>query len=280
MAYEHAGIHIKDGKETLVDARVAKRMRALGLQSAQEYLDLLLNDSTGEELVQFLDAISTNFTSFFREREHFDVMATLLKDWAAAGQRKFRIWSAASSSGEEPYSIAITAREALPAYADIKILATDISTHVLAHATKGVYDAARLEPLTGGQRSRYFIKLEDKQAKSIEYEARAELKSLLVFKRLNLSATKMPMNGPLDIIFVRNVMMYFDNAVRTSLIQEVERLLRPGGLLLIGHAESLGGIRNGLEPVRPSIFRKPVPGVPLTRSHFPSASLRPAAGTS
>lgn len=284
IAYANAGIHLKDGKETLVDARVAKRLRALGLSSPEEYLDLLEGDSTGDELIRFLDAISTNFTSFFREPDHFELLGEELRRWMADGQRKFRIWSAASSTGEEPYTIAMVVAEATSGQpVDSLILATDISTQVLAHATRGVYDASRLGPLTPARRNRFFTKLDGPAGAEPQYEASQELRKLLVFKRLNLSVTPMPMRGPLDVVFVRNVMMYFDNTVRQALISEVERLLRVDGLLLIGHAESLGGIRTSLTQLRPSVFRKTGAGRETARKMSTSpnrAAGRPTAGIS
>ncbi len=274
IAYEHAGIHLKEGKESLVDARVSKRLRALGLSTPEQYLDLLERDESGDELVQFLDAISTNFTSFFREQEHFELLGEQIKRWLDGGQRKFRIWSAASSTGEEPYSIAITLAEATAGVpVDARILATDISTKVLAHASQGVYELSRLGPLSPARRSRFFVRVDGPKDRDPYYQVVPAIRRLVVFKRLNLSARTMPMHGPLDIVFVRNVMMYFDSAVRQSLISEVERLLRVDGLLLIGHAESLSGLRTSLTQVQPSVFRKASPsegascGAPATAAH-------------
>jgi chemotaxis protein methyltransferase CheR len=260
IAYEHAGIHLKEGKESLVDARVAKRLRALGLSTPEQYLDLLERDESGDELVQFLDAISTNFTSFFREQEHFELLGAQIKRWLDDGQRKFRIWSAASSTGEEPYSIAITVAEATAGVpVDARILATDISTRVLAHASRGVYELSRLGPLSPARRGRFFVHVDGPKGAEPYYQVIPEIRRLVLFKRLNLSARAMPMHGPLDVVFVRNVMMYFDTAVRQSLIWEVERLLRVDGLLLIGHAESLSGLKTSLTQVKPSVFRKAAP---------------------
>lgn len=257
LAYQHAGISLADGKETLVEARVAKRVRALSLGSTEEYLEVLLHDETGEELIRFLDAISTNFTSFFREPVHFELLANELRRWMDEGQTRFRIWSAASSTGEEPYSIAITLLETAGGKAlDAKILATDISTRVLAEASRGRYASARVEPLTAQQRRRWLAPVVDAGAPESAYEVSPELRELVVFKRLNLSLGRTPMQGPMDAIFVRNVMMYFDQPVRQALIREVERLLRDGGLLMIGHAESLTGLSTGLRQLRPSVFRK------------------------
>jgi chemotaxis protein methyltransferase CheR len=258
LAYQNAGIDLKPGKETLVAARVAKRQRSLGLPDEREYLRYLEEDETGEEILHFLDAISTNFTSFFREKEHFDWLAAELKRLLEAGQRRIRIWCAAAATGEEPYSLAITAREALGAAAgvDLKILATDISTRALHAARTGIYDGERLQPLTRGQLAAHFEPVPDDEgpASSARHSARPELRSILVFKRLNLATPPFPMSGPIDVVFCRNVMMYFDRVVRERLIHEVERLLKPDGFLIIGLAETLHGIRTELGAVSPSIY--------------------------
>jgi len=258
IAYARAGIRLNEGKESLVSARIAKRIRALALGGEQAYLDFLQADTSGEEVVQFLDVISTNFTSFLREPEHFDLLAAHLRARAGDGRRDFSIWCAASSTGEEPYSLAITALEALAgASATIRILATDISTRVLEAAGRGVYDAARLEKLTKAQRVKYF---EHQRAPEGEesYVVRPEVRRLLSFQRLNLAQPPFPMKGPFDAVFCRNVMIYFDTPVRQGLVREIERLLGPGNPLMIGHAETLTGIKTGLITVQPSVYRRPV----------------------
>jgi chemotaxis protein methyltransferase CheR len=253
LAYSHAGIDLRPGKETLVAARVAKRQRSLGLSDEREYLRYLEADESGEEILHFLDAISTNFTSFFREKEHFDWLATELRRLVDAGQRRIRIWCAAAATGEEPYSLAITAREALGATAgvDVKILATDLSTRALHVARQGSYEGERLQPLSRAQLAAHFELVDGDPPR---HAARPELRSLLVFKRLNLAAPPFPMAGPLDVVFCRNVMMYFDRVVRERLVQEIERLLKPDGTLIIGHAETLQGIRTELGVIAPSIY--------------------------
>jgi chemotaxis protein methyltransferase CheR len=257
IAYREAGIHLKAGKEALVAARVAKRLRALGLASEREYLRHLESDGSGEELVSFLDAISTNFTSFMREREHFDLLATWAKQSRVHARGQVRVWCAAAATGEEPYTIAITLLDALEGRkADIKILATDISTKALAAATEGRYVAKTVEPLSAAQRARHFEKSGSK-ANGATFAVRSEVKQHIVFRRLNLSTPPFPMRGPLDVVFCRNVMIYFDGKTRQGLVSEIERLLAPGGLLFTGHSETLAGIRTGLLGIRPSIYRKP-----------------------
>lgn len=253
LAYEKAGIAIRCGKERLVEARVGKRVRALRLPSEEAYLEFLRSDSSGAELVQFLDAISTNFTSFFRERDHFEHMTRAVQAWARRGQTRFRLWSAASSSGEEPYTMAITMLEALEQEPiDFRILATDISTRMLRAGREAVYEKERLAPMDRALQLKYF-----EPAGRGLLQARPSLTDAVTFARLNLSAPPFPMSGPMDIIFCRNVMIYFDRAVRQGLVSEIERLLRPGGYLLIGHSETLTGLETDLRTVRASVYQKP-----------------------
>ncbi len=252
-ALKEAGISLGPRKEALVAARVGKRMRALGLANEAAYLAYLEAEKTGQELIRFLDVISTNHTAFFREPDHFDLLRTLVTTWYSEGQRTLRIWSAASSTGEEPYSIAMTVRSAVTAPdLDFKLLATDLSTRVLAAAEAGIYSAERIEKVDRSLRQRFFVHL----AKgSDEYQVRPELRRDLVFRRLNLSQPPFPMRGPLDVVFCRNVLIYFDQPVRQRLISAIEGLLKPGGWLFIGHSETLAGIASNFRALRPSIFQ-------------------------
>jgi chemotaxis protein methyltransferase CheR len=204
-----------------------------------------------------VDAISTNVTGFFRERAHFEFLAKAMGRWLAAGQRRFRIWSAACSTGEEPYSIAITMLEAATrgrGGADMRILATDISTRVLETSRQGTYQQERLDAVSPILRKRYFTP--DEPQNPAHYTVKDVLSRMVVFRRLNLSAPPFPMRGPLDVIFCRNVMIYFDRRVRERLLEELRRLLRPGGYLMVGHAESLTGMTGGFQAVRPSTYTK------------------------
>jgi chemotaxis protein methyltransferase CheR len=255
LVYKTSGITLGDGKESLVSARLGKRMRALGIPDFRAYLDWVQCEDGSGERVHMLDAISTNVTSFFREPEHFDFIRDRMAEWTREGRRRFRFWSAASSSGEEPYTLAMTLAECgLPADADLRILATDISTRILEAAQSGVYPGSKLDGLPPGYASRHFQR-SGGTGRDL-YQVRPELRDLVLFRRLNLSAPPFPMKGPMDVILVRNVMIYFDNAVRRGLVEECHRLLRPGGYLLVGHAESLAGVVGEFKCIRPSIYQK------------------------
>jgi chemotaxis protein methyltransferase CheR len=258
IAYEKSGITLKPGKEALVAARIAKRQRALGIPTAKAYLEYLESEDNEGELIFFLDAISTNYTHFFREKVHFDQLAEEVQFGICNGQKRLRIWSAASSTGEEPYSIIMTVLEVLErSDFDFRLLATDISTQVLAKAHAGVYMPPQLEPISQVLKTRYFDRCGARNTVDESFKIKESVKKYAVFKRLNLSTPPFPMPGPLDIIFCRNVMIYFDNSVRKRLVGEIERLLKPGGVLFIGHSETLTGISTGLQIERPSVYRKP-----------------------
>lgn len=255
LIYEKSGIALAPGKEALVSARVAKRLRALMLDDHRAYLRLLKEDESGQELIQLLDAISTNVTSFYREPLHFQLLEKIVGEWREKGQQRFRIWCAASSTGEEPYTIAMTLREVFgTAPVDARLLATDISTKVLARAQEGIYTEERVKPVPKTLLNRYFDKRGPRDTP--EYAVRQSLKDMVLFRRLNLATPPFPMHGPLDIVFCRNVMIYFDNQVRSRLLGEIHRLLKPGGYLFVGHAESLTGMVSPFKLVRPSVYWK------------------------
>jgi chemotaxis protein methyltransferase CheR len=257
LAYDQAGIAIRENKQTLVSARIAKRMRECGLTSEREYLAFLEGDKSGQEMVRFLDAISTNFTNFFREPDHFQLFEEEIQSWLDQGARKLRIWCAAAATGEEPYSLAMTLAETVgSAPVEWKLLASDISVSALRTAAAGVYPNSRLGQVPAALRTRYFNEQPVAPGEESSGRIANELRARVLFKRVNLATPPFPMRGDLDAIFCRNVMIYFDNAVRQRLVSELERLLRPGGLLVVAHSETLNGIRTGLRPVRPSVYRK------------------------
>ncbi len=256
IIYENSGISLHDGKEALVSARLRKRMRILGIDDYREYADRVFNDEDGRETVGLIDAISTNVTSFFREPVHFEFLTKAMADWLKQGKKRFRFWSAACSSGEEPYSMAMTLLETVKEQAvDMRILATDISTQALAKGRAGTYDVQKMSPVPPHLKTKYFERCKGRHG-AVDFTATEALRRPILFRRLNLSAPPFPMNGPMDAIFCRNVLIYFDQRTRKGLLDETHRLLKKGGYLMVGHAESLTGMISDLKPVRPSIYVK------------------------
>jgi len=255
LIYNEAGIHLAEHKQALVSARLGKRMRKLKINDFDKYYRYVQEDVSRAELSHLLDAVSTNVTFFFREPDHFEVLDSVVRKWQGQGQKKFRIWCAAASTGEEPYTIALTLAEALDDLRDVKILATDISTTVLNIARTGEYDAKKLQKISKKLAGKYFTPVGGRGEDRI-FRVKDELKKMMTFSWLNLSTPPFPMRGPLDVIFCRNVMIYFDNAVRQRLLDEMHRLLKPGGYLMVGHAESLSGLLGGFRSVRPSVYIK------------------------
>lgn len=254
LVYENAGIKLTQKKKALVQSRITKRMRQLGFSKFDAYYQFVKKDGGQNELVKLLDAISTNVTHFYREKAHFEFLEPVLKDWEHAGQRRFRIWCAAASSGEEPYTIAITASEAIGNLSDTKILATDISTQVLAKAQKGEYTAKCVETVPAQLRSKYFKAIGRGDEK--RYVVNSNLKQMIKFGRLNLAQFPFPLRGPLDVVFCRNVMIYFDNAMRRSVLEQFLNLLKPGGYLIVGLSESLAGLTDHFTRIQPSVYQK------------------------
>jgi chemotaxis protein methyltransferase CheR len=255
IVYSKSGIALREGKEALVSARVGKRMRALGLTDHKSYLNHVVRDRSGAEIVHLLDAISTNTTSFFRESDHFRFFDEIVDGWIERGQKRFRFWSAACSSGEEPYTMALSLKEKLEdRQVDLKILATDISTRALNRGLAGEYSKDKLESIPPVTRQRYFDRAFRDDGDF--YTVKDSIKKMIVFRRLNLSQPPFPMTGPLDVVFCRNVMIYFDNDVRNRLLADIYRLLKPGGYLMVGHSESLTGTNTDFQSIKPSIYIK------------------------
>jgi len=256
LVYEQSGIALRPGKEAMVRARLAKRMRALGMEDHRAYLRHVRRDDSGEELTELLNAVATNVTTFFREKDHFEFLGQAMATWLGEGQKRFRFWSAACSSGEEPYSMAITLLEAAHMQPiDVRLLATDISTKVLQAAREGIYGPERMQSVPRSLRQRYFTR--QGRGEDARWEVSERLREVVVLKHLNLTEAPLPMRGPMDAVFCRNVMIYFDTEGRTRLVNEIHRLLRPGGYLFLGHAESLTGLSTRLRLVRASVYEKP-----------------------
>lgn len=251
------GINLSDQKRELVYGRLARRLRALHLRTFAEYRELLASDG-GREMGEFCNAITTNLTSFFRESHHFDhlreqVLQPLLAN--RGGARRVRIWSAGCSTGEEPYSIAMTVLESLPDPRgwDIKILATDLDSDVLAKAQRGAYAADRMRSMNPQRLQRFFVESRGRDGPG--YQVTQELQSLITFKQLNLMHA-LPMKGPLDVIFCRNVVIYFDKDTQRELFARVAHLQRPGDLLFLGHSESLFKVSESYTPIGKTIYRR------------------------
>jgi chemotaxis protein methyltransferase CheR len=257
VVYRETGISLGPSKEALVAARVGKRLRALGIDDYETYLEQVESDASGEEMTQLVDSICTNVTSFFREEEHFSLVRQLVGERFALGEDRIRIWSAACSTGEEVYSLAMTLSDIGDAQRDLdlKILGTDLSTRALSTALSARYQSQKVAALHPELLRTFFC--EDVADDGIHYCVAPELCEMTVFRQLNLARPPFPLKGPLDVVLCRNVMIYFDQSVREGLLGEISRLLRPGGHLIVGHAESLSGTRSGLVPVAPSVYVKP-----------------------
>ena len=260
LVHEMAGINLHQGKQELVRARLSKRMRSLHLYDLSEYLQYVEEDKTQAELITMLDTLSTNLTSFFREKKHFEfvknvVIPEIVSRAGRTGSYPLRVWSAGCSTGEEPYTLAICLLEHLPDKRrfDPKILATDISTRVLDTATRGFYPEERLQNIPTAMRHRYFRAIKSDGHKICEISNKA--KSIVRFKRLNLMDA-WTMRGVFDFIFCRNTMIYFDKPTQARLVDRFHDSLKSGGYLIVGHSESLTGTGHRFKYKQPTIFKK------------------------
>lgn len=255
LVHRHSGIALGDNKQPLVKARIQKRMRTLGISSYEQYIEVVRGDSAGVELQQLLEAISTNVTSFYREKHHFEFMRLALDEWKSAGRQKLRIWSSACSTGEEPYTIAMEVIDALGTGKwDVKILATDLATKVLREVQAGEYSRQKVETVPAALRQRYMTKTGSPSGEM--YVVNDEIRRMLLIRQCNLTDFPYAVAGPIDLIFCRNVMIYFDRPTRARIIAEFNRIVRPGGYLFVGHSESLTGMNCDFQLVKPSIYRR------------------------
>lgn len=255
LAYEHFGLDLRGGKQGLVSARLGKELRQLGLKSFQHYYDYVKADRTGAALASMVDHLTTNHTSFFREPRHFDFLRKTIFPTLCTRSR-IDIWSAACSSGEEPYSIAMSLLEESPreAAAKVRIKASDISTRMIEKAKRGVYPAERFEGIAVPLMQRYLLKGQGESADTFRFKN--DIRSMIGFEHLNLME-KLPEGYVCPVIFCRNIMIYFDKPTQQSLVQRLSEHLEEGGYLLIGHSESLNNISHGLDYVCPATYRKP-----------------------
>ncbi len=235
LIYDHAGISLSDAKVDMVYSRLARRLRATGLSSFRDYLALLKRNDAAE-WEAFINSLTTNLTAFFREAHHFSILKDFLRQ---RQERPITIWCCASSTGEEPYSIAMTAVETFGDFSTtpVKVLASDLDTNVLRKAQDGIYPIDRIEKLSEAQQRRFFLKGTGNKEGMVR--VRPELQNMIQYFRLNLLDKLWSVKGPLDAIFCRNVMIYFDKPTQYKILQQMKPLLKPDGLLFLGHSEAL-----------------------------------------
>lgn len=251
FVYEKSGITLHDGKRALVVARLQKRLKALNLGSYSEYLQYVEQDRGGDELVALLDAIATNHTYFFREEQHFGILANRVVPDVRAKRTSLDLWCAASSTGEEPYTLAMTLAGVQPSI-DYSIMASDISTKALKAAQAGVYKLQGVEGLPPELLKKHFEKGMGESAGLVR--VRKALRDRVEYRRLNLLEIS-KLDRMFDVIFCRNVMIYFDLAVQQRVVSMLERHLRPGGYLFISHSESLNGVNHRLRWIAPAAYQ-------------------------
>lgn len=260
LIYDIAGISLSDRKRELVKSRLARRLRFYNLGSYGEYYDLLCDPSQSkEEFEHFTNALTTNKTEFFREAHHFEYLRNVffpaLRQATLSGrEKKLRIWCAASSTGQEPYTLAMSMLDYFGPQSDwdMRLLASDIDTQVLATATEGVYPESEMDGLSHSLRSKYFQR--ESRGNDPTWRAKPELKQLITFRQLNLIQPKWPINTQFDAIFCRNVMIYFDQSTQSRLVEQFSEYILPGGLLVIGHSESLFSITDQFDSLGDTIY--------------------------
>jgi chemotaxis protein methyltransferase CheR len=257
LVYDRSGITLHEGKRSLVMARLQKRLRHHGFSSFSTYLNHVEKDASGEELVLLLDAIATNHTYFFREEQHFSYLTSrVLPEWRAhAAGGPLRLWCAAASTGEEPYTLAITLADASPAI-EFGMLASDLSTKALKTAKSGVYKLSAVQSIPSDVLRRHFERGMGEQEGFARVSA--SLRKRIAFRNLNLLEIG-DVGERFDVIFCRNVMIYFDKAVQQRVVAMLERHLKPGGYLFISHSESLNGVSHGLRWMAPAVYQRVTP---------------------
>lgn len=255
LIYQSCGISLNESKKILLVSRLSKRLRALELDSFQAYYDMVSGETDGDEFTLLLDLVSTNKTDFFREPKHFDFLRERILP-TLQSTRRVRIWSSASSSGEEPYTIAMTLYDSVPDPErwDFQILASDISTRVLARAALGIYEDERVRDLSPDLVERHFLKGKGGRAGMIK--VKPHVSQMVRYRRINLMDETFPIKSPLDLIFCRNVMIYFDRPTQAQLVNKFHRYLKPGGYLFIGHSESLQRLDQPFKAVALTIYQK------------------------
>lgn len=249
---EKTGIYLSEQKRSMVYSRLSRRIRTLKLEGFKDYCNLI-KSGDDEEIIEMVNAITTNVTHFFRENHHFDFLKdTILPKLYQDKTQRVRFWSAGCSSGQEPYSIAMTILEnQLPAYCDLKILATDLSTDILAKAKDGIYNKDAIKDMQKNRELKFFNYL-DKEKTTVQIKD--NVKDLISFKQLNLM-DKWPFKGPFQVIFCRNVIIYFQKDTQYNLFKKFAQMLVPGGYLILGHSEHVFDLNDTFQPIAKTIYQ-------------------------
>ena len=237
IIYGRAGISLNEGKSAMVYSRLSRRLRAINQTSFKSYLDLLERSGDSQEWQEFINCLTTNLTAFFRESHHFEILQEHLATQKPAGSQ-WKIWCNAASTGEEPYSIAITSMQALGAAGSVKITASDIDSKVLETASRGVYAMEQLKNMDTSLIHRYFQKGVGANAGKVRIKP--EVRKLIDYQNVNLVSDSFAIKETFDIIFCRNVMIYFDAGTQRKVLERMHKVLKPGGLLFAGHSENFG----------------------------------------
>ena len=259
LVFKVSGISLADTKKELVVSRFTKRLRALKLQSFSDYYDLLVSSSGFSEVQNFINSITTNKTDFFREAHHFDfISSTFVPQVIASGKRVVRVWSAACSTGEEPYTIAMVMAKNLvePYNIPVKILATDIDTSVLTIAARGVYESGVLNTVPEEYMKKYFLR--GKGDNLGLFKIKDEIRQMVTFKQLNFIAPDYPITSTFDMIFCRNVIIYFNPETKKMVVNRLFRYLNDGGYIMMGHSETLFNMIEGLVYLKNTIYQKKI----------------------
>jgi len=259
LIYQNFGINLSEQKRTLITERLQKILLAGGFTSFQEYYNYVVHEPSGRALLAMVDRISTNHTIFFREKEHFDILAAIVlpqvkKRLHTQERRDIRIWSAGCSSGEEPYSLAMVLAEYFgseTARYDIGILATDIAISALDKAARGAYSTNQIASIPPLYKQRYFVPSENKN-----WMVKDNLQKMITFRRLNLMRQTYPFRGKFQVIFCRNVMIYFDKVTRDALLERLHQYLEPEGYLFIGHSESISSSAGLYRFIKPAVYQR------------------------
>jgi chemotaxis protein methyltransferase CheR len=259
LIYSEAGICLGPTKKAFLEARLTRHIRELGMDSFQAYYQYVTQNQNGSELEQLLDRVSTNETHFFREPRQFDFLEQqILPDWKAEGNgsrpQRIRVWSAGCSTGEEPYSLAMVLLDHFPRGSgwEVEIIATDLSSRALKSARKAVWSIAKAKEIPQSYLKRFMRKGTGSQQAYMK--AGAEIQAIIRFQQLNLNDDHYALTGPFDLIFCRNVLIYFDAESRARVVDRLVNYLAPAGFLLVGHAESLSGVSDRIRHVRPTIY--------------------------